>query len=160
MLKKKRDDFFLFSLHPTHKARLSGQDSMIRGALSLTSRRSGVSAVASALLGGTARPTLITSTSVLRSLRPMASSITEPLYGIDRDEATSPPPSQEERWSPPLTKIVATIGPTSEQLPVLQEVVRAGMSVMRLNFSHATVEEVELRTNNLKLCEVSPPERR
>ena len=49
MVKKKRDDFFLFSLHPTHKARLSGQDSMIRGALSLTSRRSGVSAAASAL---------------------------------------------------------------------------------------------------------------
>lgn len=53
-----------------------------------------------------------------------------------------------------LTKIVATIGPTSEQLPVLQELVHAGMTVMRLNFSHATVEEVELRTTNLKACKV------
>ncbi|EED94965.1 predicted protein, partial [Thalassiosira pseudonana CCMP1335] len=34
--------------------------------------------------------------------------------------------------------IVATIGPTSEQLPVLQDIVRCGMRVMRLNFSHAT----------------------
>lgn len=53
---------------------------------------------------------------------------------------------------PPLTKIVATIGPTSEQLPVLQQVVKEGMRCMRLNFSHATTEEVELRTENLKKC--------
>ena len=59
-----------------------------------------------------------------------------------------------DSWAPRLTKIVATIGPTSEQLPVLQKVVEAGMRIMRLNFSHATVEEVELRTKNLKLCQV------
>ena len=56
------------------------------------------------------------------------------------------------RWSPKLTKIVATIGPTSEQLPVLQQVVANGMRIMRLNFSHATVDEVELRTSNLAQC--------
>ena len=55
-------------------------------------------------------------------------------------------------YAPKLTKIVGTIGPTSEQLPVLQQVVNAGMRIMRLNFSHATVEEVELRTSNLKQC--------
>jgi len=58
----------------------------------------------------------------------------------------------EGSWDPQLTKIVATIGPTSEQLPVMQDLVRCGMRVMRLNFSHATVEEVELRTKNLNLC--------
>ena len=42
----------------------------------------------------------------------------------------------------PLTKVVATIGPASEQLPVLPEVVVAGMRIMRLNFSHATYDEV------------------
>lgn len=62
--------------------------------------------------------------------------------------------SAEGGWVPKLTKIVATIGPTSEQLPVLQEVVKSGMRIMRLNFSHATVEEVELRTKNLRLCQV------
>ena len=57
-----------------------------------------------------------------------------------------------QKWNPQLSKIVATIGPTSEQLPVLQEVVRSGMRVMRLNFSHATIEEVELRMKNLRAC--------
>lgn len=54
-----------------------------------------------------------------------------------------------------LTKIVATIGPTSEQLEPLQKVVNAGMKIMRLNFSHATKEEVELRLKNLALSQVS-----
>ena len=53
-----------------------------------------------------------------------------------------------------LTKIVATIGPTSEQLEPLTEVVKNGLSVMRLNFSHATKEEVELRCTNLEAAEV------
>jgi hypothetical protein len=53
-----------------------------------------------------------------------------------------------------LTKIVATIGPTSEQLEPLQKVVQAGMKIMRLNFSHATTEEVELRLQNLALSQV------
>lgn len=49
----------------------------------------------------------------------------------------------------PLTKIVATIGPTSEQAEPLKECVDAGMGLMRLNFSHATPEEVHLRCTNL-----------
>ena len=49
----------------------------------------------------------------------------------------------------PLTKIVATIGPTSEQAEPLKQCVRAGMHLLRLNFSHATPEEVELRCTNL-----------
>ena len=61
----------------------------------------------------------------------------------------------EGLWDPQLTKIVATIGPTSEQLPEMQDLVRCGMRIMRLNFSHATIEEVELRTKNLNLCKVS-----
>lgn len=56
-----------------------------------------------------------------------------------------------QKWNPQLSKIVATIGPKSEQLPVMKDIVRSGMRVMRLNFSHATVEEVELRIKNLKL---------
>ena len=34
------------------------------------------------------------------------------------------------------TKIVATIGPASETYEKLQELVDAGMNVMRVNFSH------------------------
>lgn len=54
-----------------------------------------------------------------------------------------------------LTKIVATIGPTSERAEPLQKVTAAGMKIMRLNFSHATTEEVELRCTNLASAEVS-----
>jgi len=54
----------------------------------------------------------------------------------------------------PLVKMVATIGPTSEQAAPLQEVVQAGMRIMRLNFSHATPEEVELRCRNLAAAQV------
>ena len=49
-----------------------------------------------------------------------------------------------------LTKIVATIGPKSEQYPVLKSVVSAGMKIMRINFSHATYDEANLRVTNLK----------
>jgi hypothetical protein len=54
-----------------------------------------------------------------------------------------------------LTKIVATVGPTSEQAEPLLLVSKAGMRVMRLNFSHATPEEVELRCTNLAAAQVS-----
>jgi hypothetical protein len=57
-------------------------------------------------------------------------------------------------WTPRMTKIVGTIGPASEQLPILQQLVDSGLRVMRLNFSHATVAEVELRMKNLKSCKV------
>jgi len=48
-----------------------------------------------------------------------------------------------------LTKIVATIGPKSEQLPDLTKVVGAGMKIMRINFSHATYDEANLRAGNI-----------
>lgn len=51
-----------------------------------------------------------------------------------------------------LAKIVATIGPKSEQLPVLKKVVDAGMKIMRINFSHATYEEADLRAANIAKC--------
>ena len=49
-----------------------------------------------------------------------------------------------------LTKVVATIGPASENMPVLPKVVEAGMRIMRLNFSHATYDEANLRVANLR----------
>ena len=66
------------------------------------------------------------------------------------------PVGQPIHKSPPqLTKIVATVGPTPEQMPNLQYLVDNGMRIMRLNFSHATREEVELRMSNLQKCKVN-----
>lgn len=39
------------------------------------------------------------------------------------------------------TKIVATIGPATENLKIITELAKAGMNVARLNFSHGTHEE-------------------
>ncbi len=43
------------------------------------------------------------------------------------------------------TKIICTIGPTSETVPILKELLIRGMNVARLNFSHGTHEEHRTR---------------
>lgn len=47
------------------------------------------------------------------------------------------------------TKIVATIGPATESVESLKKLLKAGMNVMRLNFSHGSFEEHEKRVINL-----------
>jgi len=48
------------------------------------------------------------------------------------------------------TKIVATIGPSSEQVDVLTRLIEAGVDVCRLNFSHGTHEEHRQRIENIR----------
>jgi pyruvate kinase len=44
---------------------------------------------------------------------------------------------QMEIQPPRKTKIVATVGPSSWDPPILREMIEAGVDVMRLNFSHS-----------------------
>ncbi len=48
------------------------------------------------------------------------------------------------------TKIVCTIGPASESEEMLRKLCLAGMNVARLNFSHGTHEEHQVRINTIK----------
>ncbi|GAA3401652.1 pyruvate kinase [Paenibacillus hodogayensis] len=48
------------------------------------------------------------------------------------------------------TKIVCTIGPSSESLPALKQLIAAGMNVARLNFSHGDFEEHGNRIRNIR----------
>lgn len=48
------------------------------------------------------------------------------------------------------TKIVATIGPASESEEVLKELFKNGLNVCRLNFSHGTHEEHQMRIDRIK----------
>ncbi len=48
------------------------------------------------------------------------------------------------------TKIVCTIGPASEKPEVLEELIKSGMNVMRLNFSHGDHAEHLAKVNTLR----------
>lgn len=48
------------------------------------------------------------------------------------------------------TKIVCTIGPASEKPEILEALIKSGMNVMRLNFSHGDYEEHQAKINTLR----------
>ena len=51
------------------------------------------------------------------------------------------------------TKIVCTIGPATDDETILRQMIKKGMDVARLNFSHGTHEEQLERVTGLRNCE-------
>ena len=49
-----------------------------------------------------------------------------------------------------MTKIVATVGPASNDPGAIQELCNRGLSIMRLNFSHADYEQAERDIRSLR----------
>lgn len=60
---------------------------------------------------------------------------------------TAPASSGERR-----TKIVATLGPASESPEMLEQLVNAGVDVVRLNFSHGTIDEHARRVEAVRVA--------
>ncbi len=50
------------------------------------------------------------------------------------------------------TKIVATLGPASSSVEVIEALVRSGVDVFRLNYSHGTHEEQQHRADLIRSC--------
>lgn len=50
------------------------------------------------------------------------------------------------------TKIVCTVGPASQSLEVLKKMIRTGMDVVRLNFSHGTRQDHARTLENLRIA--------
>ena len=48
------------------------------------------------------------------------------------------------------TKIVCTLGPATDDPKIMERLMRSGMNVARLNFSHGTHEEQQRRIDGLK----------
>lgn len=48
------------------------------------------------------------------------------------------------------TKIVCTLGPATDNPEILKELMRAGMNVARINFSHGNYQDQEERINVFK----------
>jgi pyruvate kinase len=49
-----------------------------------------------------------------------------------------------------LTKILATVGPASANVPMLVRLIEAGVRAFRLNFSHGTFDEFEASLNSIR----------
>ena len=48
------------------------------------------------------------------------------------------------------TKITATVGPASASPPIMEDMIRAGMDVARLNFSHGGFDDHGRNIENLR----------
>ncbi len=50
------------------------------------------------------------------------------------------------------TKIVATLGPSTDKPGVLEQLIRCGVNVVRLNFSHAALQTTAAERMKYGIC--------
>jgi len=67
--------------------------------------------------------------------------------------ATTMPQNEEvgAPWRPPLTKILATVGPSISHPDVIQKMMENGARLFRLNFSHGSFEEHKSRHDMIRM---------
>lgn len=68
-------------------------------------------------------------------------------------QIAQPAPEQPDNKAvllPPKSKIVATLGPASEQVEVLEQLIKAGLRVARVNMSHGEYPEHQQRIENVR----------
>ena len=58
--------------------------------------------------------------------------------------------SEDTRSLSRRTKIVATLGPATDDVAVLEELIRAGADVLRINFSHGDADEQVMRVETVR----------
>ena len=54
-------------------------------------------------------------------------------------------------WRPPLTKILATVGPAMAHPDIIEKMIQNGASLFRLNFSHGSFEEHKVRLDMIRM---------
>lgn len=64
------------------------------------------------------------------------------------------PQSGSPQTYPTLTKIIATVGPASESAEMIGKLIRAGVAVFRLNFSHGDLNDHKARLQTIRRCAV------
>lgn len=56
----------------------------------------------------------------------------------------------EQGGLPPRAKIVATLGPASDSPEMIAKLIKAGVGVFRLNFSHGSLDDQLIRLNAVR----------
>ena len=71
--------------------------------------------------------------------------------------AVAPPTNNAESapWKPPLTKILATVGPAISHPDIIQKMMESGARLFRINFSHGEFDEHLTRINMIRMVSKS-----
>jgi pyruvate kinase len=72
------------------------------------------------------------------------------MEGHDADASTQHPRDKTGPWRPPLTKILATVGPSIAHPDVVERMIQNGATLFRLNFSHGSFDEHHARLSIIR----------